>query len=323
MMLNVKESSGLSGKISIDATAGQEIKHSNRDPAQSIHEWIIILLCLTGAVVYESEMFEPNQQEIPGSGEMAEMPHYLSYPRIPATISTSCLVLYSGLPCIVLFILNGIILKYYDSNFQLIKFMHYFHLMVRSMSFAFSATWFASNIMKYSIGRPRPNYGESYQSKPIDSILSYPSTHTSVSFALLFQLTLYLYCVHSQVMTDQAMAKRTSYDPWNAQTPYAYYGYCLFYKLRRVPLLSLIITGIPTYFATYIACSRLTDYHHFYSDVNAGVMIGSFFAMASFHHFSQYLHCEQLYIRSLLSESESIKSEEVVIKVNEGTEHSH
>ena len=59
---------------------------------------------------------------------------------------------------------------------------------------------------------------------------------------------------------------------------------------RSVPLISLIIVGIPTYFATYIACTRIVDYQHFYSDVLGGIMIGVFFAVASFSHYSVYFH---------------------------------
>ena len=92
--------------------------------------------------------------------------------------------------------------------------------------------------MKYSIGRPRPVFVKLQQaSSPndnVDSRLSFPSVHASVSFALLFQLSLYLYMVHSHVTRKYNKMHAPNYDPWDSKNPYSHYFHWLFYKLRYV-----------------------------------------------------------------------------------------
>eukprot|EP01084_Bolivina_argentea_P047765 88038_1 len=306
-----QEASTSSGKLSIQITAVEQLTSS----ISVIHEWIIIISCLIGALIYEIEIFEPNQQVIP---TQQHIPDYLSYPNKPSTISTLKLILYSAMPCILVVAINGIILKQHDPNFQFKIFMHNFHLMLRTMLFASMATWFVSNIMKYSIGRPRPNFEQFHQVKPVDSRLSFPSTHASISFSLLFQLSMYLYMVHVHVLRVMINRVIIHYNPnaWDSRNPYAYYCHWLFYKLRSVPLLSLIIVGSPTYLATYISCTRITDYYHFYSDVLAGIMIGILFAVASFYHYSQYLyHYPAQRMEAILSGS--IQTNDIAIQIDE------
>ena len=196
--------------------------------------------------------------------------------------------------------------------------------------------------MKYSIGRPRPNFIELQKEKDVDSRLSFPSVHASVPFSLLFQLSLYLYTVHSHVTKKYNKINISNLNPWDCNNPYAYYFHWLFYKLRyvrvcrclldihnlsiitlhteyrTVPLISLLIVGIPTYFATYISCTRLVDYQHFYSDVLGGIFIGSFFAFACFHHYTVYLHLSLISNRARLCETgkneESISSDSAPTK---------
>lgn len=137
---------------------------------------------------------------------------------------------------------------------------------------------------------------------PVNSRLSYPSSHASVSFSVLFQLSLYLYYAHLSVLNSKEI------NPLSCSNPYAYYCQWLFYKLRSVPLLSLIIVGIPVYLATYISCTRITDYMHHYSDVNAGIMIGTLFAVVSFHHYSRYLVSNECASTSAVQQSKDVAS---------------
>ena len=96
--------------------------------------------------------------------------------------------------------------------------------------------------MKYSIGRPRPVFVALQQASRnlglednVESRLSFPSVHASVSFALLFQLSLHLYMVHSHVTRTYNKFNTPNYDPWNSDNPYSHYFHWLFYKLRFAP----------------------------------------------------------------------------------------
>lgn len=95
--------------------------------------------------------------------------------------------------------------------------------------------------MKYSIGRPRPVWEDLQQESQrkglddnVESWLSFPSVHASVSFALLFLLTLHLYMVHSHVTRKYNKLNSPNYDPWDSNNPYSHYFHWLFYKLRYV-----------------------------------------------------------------------------------------
>lgn len=102
-----------------------------------IHEWIVIMTLLMGAILYEIKLFPPRHQQIPGEGT----PSYLKFKNGKPQISIAALVLYSGLPPILTILINGIILNYFGKKHQFATFMHHFHLMLRSYCLSFTATW--------------------------------------------------------------------------------------------------------------------------------------------------------------------------------------
>eukprot|EP01083_Nonionella_stella_P212938 768447_1 len=59
----------------------------------------------------------------------------------------------------------------------------------------------------------------------------------------------------------------------------------MFIYLKHFQLISVFIALSPTIFATYVGCSRLTDYKHHYSDVLTGAIIGIFFSFLSFIYY--------------------------------------
>ena len=72
----------------------------------------------------------------------------LSYPVVRhQKVSTLTLVLLMILPCILMFGVNGIILKIYDPSFISTAFLHQFHLMLRAMLFSQAAAFVCHSII--------------------------------------------------------------------------------------------------------------------------------------------------------------------------------
>lgn len=120
-------------------------------------------------------------------------------------------------------------------------------------------TIFLTNLFKLMVGRPRPYFVAACQSfldkdslqcsgDPLvvrEARKSFPSGHSSLSFSAATFLTLSLL------------------KPFSATAP------AVKHKLFRS--FSLMV---PLFIATLIATSRLIDYHHHYSDVHVGSMLG-------------------------------------------------
>lgn len=65
-----------------------------------------------------------------------------------------------------------------------------------------------------------------------------------------------------------------------------YFGMIIWYYLRNNIVLSTIIAFIPTFYAIYVGCTRITDYRHRVSDVLAGALLGSVVAYITFRLYS-------------------------------------
>ena len=73
-----------------------------------------------------------------------------------------------------------------------------FEALLRQFVFVALLVEVITNVLKYSIGRPRPNFytlNENHEEDnwKVDSRLSFPSGHTSTAFAMYSLLSMYLY----------------------------------------------------------------------------------------------------------------------------------
>ncbi|KAK3270555.1 hypothetical protein CYMTET_21052 [Cymbomonas tetramitiformis] len=121
-----------------------------------------------------------------------------------------------------------------------------FHHACLSLCQALAITFLITNCIKNTAGRHRPSWYDRVELdyKVRDGKLSYPSGHASMSFASMGVATLYLM------------------------------GHTRVFRATCHQLLLLLLSLLPIGISTMIAVSRTLDYHHYYSDINAGCFIG-------------------------------------------------
>lgn len=121
--------------------------------------------------------------------------------------------------------------------------VHDFHHALMTLVITILLTNTITNALKYSAGRYRPNWLAAQNGN--EGHLSFPSGHSSTSFAGMLFLVLYLH------------GKFRVYSPEHSAS---------FSKS--------ILLASPLAIAFFIALSRTIDYHHNYSDIIAGALIG-------------------------------------------------
>lgn len=129
------------------------------------------------------------------------------------------------------------------------EWLHDLHNFYMATAYAASVCAFVTFIFKHEVGRFRPDFynvyseGTSYYIK--DAAEAYPSGHSSLSMCVCWTGALYL------------LGKFKALVPGH-QRPAA-----------AVPSLALVL------FAAWIACTRVIDYRHNPSDINAGMLLGA------------------------------------------------
>ena len=109
-----------------------------------------------------------------------------------------------------------------------------------------------------------------------DGFAAFPSGHSSISWAGMLYLTLWLAAKlglnlpRIPAATPQIQDARQQGDLTRASA-------------AAPPIWSLVLTGIPVSGAFYIATSRYADYHHFAFDIISGSLIGIFFALLGYY----------------------------------------
>jgi len=121
---------------------------------------------------------------------------------------------------------------------------HDFHHATLGVLTAFAFTNFITTCIKLSVGRYRPNYAG--VSTNWDGRQSFPSGHSSLAFSSMVFLSLYVA------------------------------GKLMIYRSHTGSLVAKgIIVVTPIALAMFIAISRVVDYHHDFSDIIAGSLIGA------------------------------------------------
>jgi len=120
----------------------------------------------------------------------------------------------------------------------------------------FTMTW--TDIIKVSAGRYRPDYlaRVQQQNDVVDGRKSFPSGHSSLSFCAMTYLSLYL-------AGKLGLFRRQGGAVWKA-----------------------VIAMLPLSLSVFVAVSRTRDYHHHFSDILGGAVIGV--ALALFFYVLNY-----------------------------------
>jgi len=105
-------------------------------------------------------------------------------------------------------------------------------------------TLFFTSVFKVFAGEYRPNYFEYVSISPKDASMSFPSGHSSMSFCAQLYVSLY------------------------------FAGKSKLFTVNGGQLWKVIVAFIPLFAASLIAVSRTRDYHHSFTDILAGSVIG-------------------------------------------------
>lgn len=133
-------------------------------------------------------------------------------------------------------------------------------------------TMLVTNVFKVLVGRPRPFFATVCKTyEPADSShctgaaaivrearKSFPSGHTSLSFSAGVFLSLSV-ARHVGLLDPRVSPSKSS-----------------------PKLLNAVLSSLPVFVAGLVGASRIIDYHHHYSDVVAGALVGSFYALLIF-----------------------------------------
>jgi len=211
----------------------------------------------------------------------------INYPYQTSTVPTSVLVVLSLLVPFVLVSLICLFKMWKDPS-QSVHAKYEWSAAVSGLLLAVGLATLVTMIVKYSVGRPRPNFIQYCQYNPNsnscnrdtqDPWMSFPSGHASFSFSGLTFFTLYLLTIFTTFRTsphaspaeiveraNESSAPRGG-SPNKSSSPFVTYEAWVW-----------VVCLLPMFLAGYISCTRITDYYHFTDDVLAGVLLGAFSA---------------------------------------------
>jgi diacylglycerol diphosphate phosphatase/phosphatidate phosphatase len=197
-------------------------------------DWVLILGLLVTELIVTTFFLSPYDRYLPPNDPT------VSYPLLDDIVPTWSLAFVDVLGPIVIFLFLQIWMR---SG-------HDFHHACLGLLQALVFTMIFTDSIKFAAGRYRPDYLARVSSNSSASVLrdgrqSFPSGHSSVSFAAMVYLSLYL-------AGKLGLYRRYGGSAWKAIV-------CLF----------------PLAVATTVAVSRVRDYHHDFSDILAGSLLGA------------------------------------------------
>jgi len=151
--------------------------------------------------------------------------------------------------------------------FQLyVKSLHDLHDATLGILLSNAITLLITTVLKYLVGRYRP---DAVAMGNVDNAReSFPSGHSSISFCGLTFLSLYL-AAKFHVFSHRVEEDRSIVQTGNS--------------------VSGLASLVPLLLAGFIAVSRTMDYHHDFSDILAGSLLGAFVAIWSYFLFFHVL----------------------------------
>ena len=253
--------------------------------SSSLCDWLIIIFLMITVGVLEIAV-TPHHQCIPGLTTDADGNYIcgdikdpeLSYPYKQNTVSTTLLFILSFFPFALTVTINVLVLSCNDRMFRWNRALKKIEILSRMALFCGSGTVALTTVIKICVGRPRPNFyalheeGRS-ESDHNESRMSFPSGHSSLSFAMLILLTLNLYRAMDYV--QQRYKKQNAKGlQLSMNNVHSYFFLQIWWILRDYLLVSILFVFMPTFLAMFIACTRVTDYWHHYGDIAVGALLG-------------------------------------------------
>lgn len=212
-----------------------------------ITDYVLTGLCfvLVGVMYFWVPLF---QRYLPS--DEAQVEAMYPYPELPNIVPPWSLALI----CLV-----GPLLIFLAPQFWR-RSAHDFHNSVLGLLQALALTLLTTEALKLAAGEYRPDYYAIVQQPSSsthdinDGHQSFPSGHASTSFAAMSYVSLWL------AANLGVFAKQSSGDMWRA-----------------------IISLVPLTISFFVAISRVDDYHHNFTDITAGAIIGAAFALYCWH----------------------------------------
>eukprot|EP01083_Nonionella_stella_P297781 1011012_1 len=264
-------------------------------------DWCLILCLIIITATLEAPNRNPYYQCIPGYTHDGDnypcgnkQDPELQYPYKPNSVDTSLLALLTFGPWIFTILINILFLYCSDRTYKCKIVFKKVEILLRMLLFSACGTEAVVSVIKFSVGRPRPNFfalieNDRSEEDHKQSRMSFPSGHASLSFSLLFLLTLNLFAAMNYVQIRfKKQNKHTVKISIN--NPHSYFYLKIWWLLRYYLLFSVIMVMIPTFVAVYIACTRITDYWHHYADVAVGALFGIAGASISFMIYRDMLY---------------------------------
>jgi diacylglycerol diphosphate phosphatase/phosphatidate phosphatase len=189
----------------------------------------------------------------------------LKYPLRNNTVSAAAdVALAAGVPAAAVAVANAVLLARADGGKwpAALDAHHALLGLLQALTLASLVTTF----LKHFVGRLRPSALARIAAGDSSFDKSFCSGHTSTAFAGLGFAAQYMAGKAGVFSTHGLTWARESADPFRGSVP-----------------LMLITFFLPLCGAGWIAATRLTDYAHHPSDVNAGAMVGSLAAWLAYH----------------------------------------
>lgn len=285
------------------ATSNSQEDYSKHEPKQrslksTISDCIIIAIIYGVASVLEwDDSITPHEQIVPGVASDANY-SYL-YPMEDSTVPTPTMFTFCFSAWGLILAVNAVVLWKRDESFTLRAWLTFSYLICRVVLFSFAVTSLITDIIKKTVGAPRPYYitaltaheaGELSERDWVNATQSFVSGHASESWSLLFLMTLYFYHSYSYAMKQYATQR--SVAPYSTSNPHSYFFVHLWYKLAPMPLVSILLMFIPTFGALFVALTRMIDYKHTAADITAGALIGAVTSYVSY-----LIYYDELFLR--------------------------
>uniref|UniRef100_A0A7S2RYR7 Phosphatidic acid phosphatase type 2/haloperoxidase domain-containing protein n=1 Tax=Mucochytrium quahogii TaxID=96639 RepID=A0A7S2RYR7_9STRA len=164
-----------------------------------------------------------------------------------------CCVMVIAIPIFCFIVTNLVYVKMLCKDWNYVLDFHHSLLGLLESS---SVCILATNSLKIAVGRVRPSGSARHKLDMHDWNQSYPSGHTSMIFCGMVYLFLFL-SGKAGILRKTGIVFSKSQDPFRGSFAFAFLTFFL-----------------PMVIACFVLASRLVDYAHDFSDVNAGAVIG-------------------------------------------------
>jgi membrane-associated phospholipid phosphatase len=228
----------------------------------------IVLLAVNQGVGVTAR--EYNNETVAGSNGLAYLQQAQAYEYVPDTVSMAvCAVVAIAVPIAVCLLVQPCAKLGDKSWYERSAFLDVHHF-VLGLGEAIVCSTLVVELSKKYVGRLRPSAFVRMASPalPQDWNQSWPSGHAATAFCGLGYLALYL---SGKLGIFSGAGLRARVPPRGGD------------QFRGSFPLMLLAVGLPLGAAIFIACSRIVDYAHDFSDINAGAIVGALGAVIGYH----------------------------------------